>query len=82
MTWYHSTRHDMRSSLPLQTGIGFALLVFTYVNASVDGSYLIDGQGLVAGPDFFNIWHYGLAAFSDDRLYGMMSTSTMPVHHR
>ena len=63
----HSQPTDVvRAGLPMQIGIGLALIVFTYLHASLSGSYLLDSLGLVAGRDFFNIWHYGVAAFGND----------------
>ncbi len=43
-----------------------AIAIFCLMGSTIVNGYVIDGNGLMLGRDFLNMWHYGIAAFSDN----------------
>lgn len=50
----------------LQIAMIAAIAIFCLMGASTINGYVLDGNGLILGRDFLNMWHYGIAAFSDN----------------
>ena len=50
----------------IQMAMVAAILIFCLIGSTAVNGYVIDGNGLVLGRDFLNMWHYGIAAFSDN----------------
>lgn len=50
----------------LQMAMMAAIAIFCLMGSSIVNGYIIDGNGLILGRDFLNMWHYGIAAFSEN----------------
>lgn len=56
----------VKGALIIQIAIWIVLIGFNYYGSRLEGAYLLDRLNLVLGRDFFNIWHYGVAAWMDN----------------
>jgi len=55
-----------RSTLLIARPLTILVIVFILFGSSYRSGYILDGQDYILGRDFVNMWHYGIAAFSDD----------------
>lgn len=66
MTEQHSPIQFAKSYHLLQMAMMAAIAIFCFMGSTIINGYVIDGNGLVLGRDFLNMWHFGVAAFSEN----------------
>lgn len=65
MTEQHSPIDFAKSYHLLQIAMMAAIAILCFMGSTAINGYVLDGSGLMLGRDFLNMWHYGIAAFSD-----------------
>ena len=66
MTEQSSSIQFAKSYHLLQSAMIAAIAIFCFMGSTIVNGYIIDGNGLMLGRDFLNMWHYGIAAFSEN----------------
>ena len=66
MTEQNSSIEFAKSYHLLQIAMLAAIAIFCLMGSTIFNGYVIDGNGLMLGRDFLNMWHYGIAAFAEN----------------
>ncbi|MEM9573776.1 MAG: glycosyltransferase 87 family protein, partial [Pseudomonadota bacterium] len=66
MTEQRSPIQFAKSYHLLQLAMIAAIAILCFMGSTTVNGYVLDGSGLMLGRDFLNMWHYGVAAFSEN----------------